>query len=83
MTNHPTRHQLRRQARRLRRDGFQPMMVFSQGDRLPETASVAIGRALWRYRSELAPIVVAVLIVTMAVMLRATDRGGDHHDRTE
>lgn len=69
MTNHPTRHQLRRQARRLRRDGFQPMMVFSQGDRLPETASVAIGRALWRYRSELAPIVVAVLIVTMAVML--------------
>jgi S-DNA-T family DNA segregation ATPase FtsK/SpoIIIE len=69
MTGHPTRHQLRRQARRLRRDGFQPMMVFSQGDQLPETAAVAIGRTMWRYRSELAPIAVAVLIVTAAVVL--------------
>ena len=69
MTGTPSRGQLRRQARRLRRDGFQPMMVFSQGDRLPETAAVAISRAVWRYRSELAPIAVAVLIVTAAVML--------------
>ena len=69
MTKQPTRHQLRRQARRLRRDGFQPMMVFNQGDRLPETASVAIGRAVWRYRSELAPIALAVLTVIMAAEL--------------
>jgi hypothetical protein len=69
MNSRPSRHQLRRQARRFRRDGFQPMMVFSQGDQLPETAAVAIGRAMWRYRSELAPIAVAVLIVTAAVML--------------
>ena len=66
MTSRPSRHQLRRQARRLRRDGFQPMMVFNQGDRLPETAAVAIGRALWRYRSELAPIAFAVLTVAVA-----------------
>ena len=72
MTSRPSRHQLRRQARRLRRDGFQPIMVFSQGDQLPETAAVAIGRAMWRYRSELAPIAVAVLIVTAAVMLHRT-----------
>ena len=38
MTSRPTRHQLRRHARRLRRDGFQPMMVINPGDRLPETA---------------------------------------------
>jgi S-DNA-T family DNA segregation ATPase FtsK/SpoIIIE len=69
MTSRPSRHQLRRQARRLRRDGFQPMMVFSQGDQLPETAALAIGRTLWRYRSELAPIAVAALIVAAAVAL--------------
>jgi FtsK/SpoIIIE family len=69
VTSHPTRHQLRRQARRLRRDGFQPMMVFSQGDRLSDTTAAAIGHAVWRYRSELAPIAVAVVIVTAAVML--------------
>ena len=69
MNSRPSRHQLRRQARRLRRDGFQPMMVFSQGDQLPETVAVAIGRMLWRYRSELAPIAVAAFIVTAAVML--------------
>jgi hypothetical protein len=72
MTSRPTRSQLRRHARRLRRDGFQPMMVFNQGDRLPETAAVAIGRAIWRYRSELAPIALAMLIVTMAVTLHRT-----------
>lgn len=62
MTGRPSRSQLRRQARRLRRDGFQPMMVFNQGDQLPETAVVAIARAVWRYRSELAPIASAALI---------------------
>ena len=56
MTSRPNRNRLRRQARRLRRDGFQPMMIFSQADQLPETAAVAIGRALGRYRSELAPL---------------------------
>ena len=59
MTSRPSRSQLRRHARRLRRDGYQPMMLFNQGDQLPETAAVAIGRAIWRYRSELAPIAVA------------------------
>jgi hypothetical protein len=72
VTARPSRSQLRRHARRLRRDGFQPMMVFNQGDRLPETAAVAIGRALWRYRSELAPIASAVLVVVAAVMLYHT-----------
>jgi hypothetical protein len=46
MTTGPSRRQLRRHARRLRRDGFQPMMVLNSGDQLPETAATAIGRAL-------------------------------------
>jgi hypothetical protein len=69
MTSRPSRSRLRRQARQLRRDGFQPMMIFSQGDQLPETAAVAIGRALWRYRSELTPIAVALLIAAAAAIL--------------
>jgi len=75
MTGRPTRSQLRRQARRLRRDGFQPMMVFSQGDQIPETAAVSIARAMWRYRSELAPIAVAVLVVAAAALLHRTHPG--------
>ena len=75
MTSRPSRSQLRRQARRLRRDGFQPMMVFNQGDRLPETAAVAIARTVWRYRSELAPIAFAVLTVAIAAMLHRTHPG--------
>ena len=72
MTSRPSRSQLRRHARRLRRDGFQPMMVFDQGDQLPETAAAAIARAMWRYRSELAPIAFAALIVAAAEMLHRT-----------
>jgi hypothetical protein len=48
------------------------MMVFNQGDRLPETAAVTIGRAIWRYRSELAPIASAMLVVGAAAMLHHT-----------
>jgi S-DNA-T family DNA segregation ATPase FtsK/SpoIIIE len=56
----PTRSQLRRHARRLARDGYQPTMLINSGSDLPEMASTAIARAIWRYRSELVPIAVAV-----------------------
>ena len=59
MTRRPTRSQLRRHARRLSRDGYQPMMVINSGTDLPETAATAIVRAIWRYRSELAPLAIA------------------------
>ncbi len=75
MTRRPSRYQLRRHARRLRRDGFQPMMMFSQGDQLPETTAAAIGRLVWRYRSELAPIALAILAVGVAVTLHRAHRG--------
>ena len=59
MTSRPTRSQFRRHARRLARDGYQPMMVINSGTDLPETAATAIFRAVWRYRSELVPVAVA------------------------
>jgi DNA translocase FtsK/SpoIIIE-like protein len=55
--------QVRRHARRARRAGMQPMMVISTGDNpFPELAAVVIARWLWRYRSELAPLAVALAV---------------------
>ena len=51
-----------RQARHARRHGMQPMMVINSGDSLPELVIVVIARWVWRYRSELAPVGVAVLL---------------------
>ena len=66
MTRRPTRSQLRRHARRLARDGYQPMMVINSGTDLPETAATAIARTIWRYRSELAPLAVSMLTMGAA-----------------
>ena len=60
MMSRPTRSQLRRHARRITRDGYQPMMLINSGSDLPEAATTALFRAAWRYRSELVPIAVAV-----------------------
>jgi len=68
----PTRSQLRRHARRLSRDGYQPMMLINSGTDLPETAATAIVRAIWRYRSELAPIAIAVATFIAANTLHRT-----------
>jgi hypothetical protein len=50
-------------------------MMFSQGDQLPETTAAAIGRLVWRYRSELAPIALAILTLAVAVTLHRAHRG--------
>jgi S-DNA-T family DNA segregation ATPase FtsK/SpoIIIE len=55
---------MRRQARRARRTGMQPMMLFNTGDQLPETALVVLVRWAWRYRSELAPVFLAVVMLS-------------------
>jgi S-DNA-T family DNA segregation ATPase FtsK/SpoIIIE len=57
------------------RDGYQPMMLISSGDQLLETATTAIGRAIWRYRSELAPIIIAALTATTAAILHRSHSG--------
>ena len=62
---------MRRQARRIRRTGLQPMMVINSGDQLPETAWLVIVRWAWRYRSELAPVYLAAVIAGAAWWLHA------------
>ena len=57
MTNY---RKMRRQARLARRSGLQPMMVINTGDAFPETLGLVLARQAWRYRSELAPVGVAV-----------------------
>jgi len=62
---------MRRQARRIRRSGMQPMMVINSGDQLPETIGVLLLRWAWRYRSELAPVYLTVLILSVSWWLHA------------
>jgi S-DNA-T family DNA segregation ATPase FtsK/SpoIIIE len=54
---------MRRQARRVRRAGMQPMMVINSGDQPPETAGGLLLRWAWRYRSELAPVYLAAVVL--------------------
>ena len=76
MTNRPSRHRLRRRARQLRRDGFQPTMFLNPDEPLPETAGANFVRALWRYRSELAPVVVAAGVGAVGRCTGLTRDGG-------
>jgi hypothetical protein len=52
-----THRQLRRQARRARRAGLQPVVVIDRP--LPPPVWVVLARWAWRYRSEIAPVVIA------------------------
>ena len=72
MTTSPRR--MRRQARRIRRGGMQPMMIITGNDQLPETIVVLAIRAAWRYRSELAPLSTAVAVLTAAWWLHSFSR---------
>jgi S-DNA-T family DNA segregation ATPase FtsK/SpoIIIE len=54
---------MRRNARQARRAGMQPMMVINSGDPFPDLAIVIVARSIWRYRSELAPVGVAFLMM--------------------
>jgi hypothetical protein len=54
--------QMRRHARQARRAGMQPMMVINSGGPFPDLAIVVIARWVWRYRSELAPLGIALLV---------------------
>ncbi|MFC9973207.1 FtsK/SpoIIIE domain-containing protein [Spirillospora sp. NPDC127200] len=64
--------QMRRHAKRMRRNGLQPMIVINGDERFPDLAAVLIGRALWRYRSELAPLYLASVLAVSAVVLHLT-----------
>src|SRR5262245_12249165 len=64
-------YQMRRQARRMHRYGMQPMIVMNAGDGLPELAAVVIARWAWRYRSELAPLGLAIALALSGWALHA------------
>jgi hypothetical protein len=54
-------HQMRRQARRARRAGMQPMMIIN-GDQFPTPLGVILARWAWHYRSEFAPLYLALAV---------------------
>ncbi|WP_285495247.1 FtsK/SpoIIIE domain-containing protein [Actinomadura sp. NBRC 104425] len=56
----------------MRRQGIQPVVVIDKDDRFPDIAAVIIGRFLWRYRSELAPVYVVVALAIAGAVLHAT-----------
>ena len=70
--NNPRR--MRRQARRIRRGGMQPMMLIAGNDQLPETAMILILRWMWRYRSEFTPLYAAGAVLGVACWLHAGHR---------
>ncbi len=55
----------------MRRYGLQPMIVMSPGDHFPELLLVVLARWAWRYRSELAPLNLAVADALGAWVLHA------------
>lgn len=63
---------MRRQARKLSRNGIQPMMMLSADDKFPEVATVMTARWAWRYRSELGPLLIAAVTMLTAAVLHAT-----------
>jgi hypothetical protein len=67
-------HRMRRQARRMHRYGLQPMVVINSDGPLPETPAALILHWAWRYRSELAPLYLASLTMSVGWVLHATHR---------
>jgi hypothetical protein len=51
--------QLRRNGRRARRVGLQPIMVINTDGQFPTPMALVLARVAWRYRSELAPVFTA------------------------
>jgi FtsK/SpoIIIE family len=51
--------QLRRNGRRARRAGLQPIMVIDTDGQFPTPVALILARLAWRYRSELAPVFTA------------------------
>jgi hypothetical protein len=64
-----TYRQIRRQTRRARRAGLQPIVLIDT--QLPLPAAVIIARFGWRYRSEIAPAAVAGAVLVAAWWLHA------------
>lgn len=64
--------QMRRHAHKMRRNGLQPMVVIDSDGPFPDVAGVLIARAMWRYRSELAPVYMVTALALGATILHLT-----------
>ncbi len=64
-----SRAQMRRNARRMRRYGVDPIAVITDDLEFAPLFIAGIARAVWRYRSELAPLTAAILDLTAGVIL--------------
>jgi S-DNA-T family DNA segregation ATPase FtsK/SpoIIIE len=49
------------------------MIVLNSGDQIPDTTATQIGRAIWRYRSELVPVAIAGLTALVAAGIHHSD----------
>jgi hypothetical protein len=67
--------QMRHHARKMRSAGLQPMVFINADDPLPDLAAVVITRTLWRYRSELAPLALALATLLAALTLHVPHPG--------
>jgi S-DNA-T family DNA segregation ATPase FtsK/SpoIIIE len=67
--------QMKRHARRMRRNGLQPMVVIDSNGPVPDLAAVIIARGLWRYRSEIGPIAMALVLVVASLTLHLSHPG--------
>ncbi|MUN40808.1 FtsK/SpoIIIE domain-containing protein [Actinomadura litoris] len=61
--------QMRRHAQKMRRNGLQPMVIVDSDGPFPDVAGVLVARALWRYRSELAPVYLVCVLLAGGVVL--------------
>ncbi|MEV1171796.1 winged helix-turn-helix transcriptional regulator [Nonomuraea sp. NPDC049784] len=65
-----SRAQMRRNARRMRRYGVEPMALITEDLEFAPLVIASIARAVWRYRSELAPLTIATSDLVAGVVLR-------------
>ncbi|MGW6496808.1 FtsK/SpoIIIE domain-containing protein [Nonomuraea angiospora] len=64
-----SRYQMRRNARRMRRYGVEPIGLITDDLEFAPLVIAGIARAVWRYRSELAPLTAALVTVAAGATL--------------
>ncbi|WP_254716275.1 FtsK/SpoIIIE domain-containing protein [Actinomadura sp. WMMB 499] len=66
---------MQRHARKMRRHGLNPVILVNEDAQFPDLVITVIGRALWRYRSELAPLYLTGAVTVSGTVLHVTRPG--------